>query len=306
MKSPIQTNLVVCSAIIKPIRLMIFYRIAVWINLIVKIPVHTFAVEESEIPLDPENPKGYWYCAGDFCNIDEAGVFQDLIQIDMDFAKCLVSPNIKDDDPCREQNVISGEYGVHYVCHNITNRILYATKDKSTLIDLDIQTTGYPVVVKSALGIYGQNRVEWRRRKDNCRCCGNQDSDSKIGKNKKTDRTRDEEILRIHLRAADGNRRTADNLTDALNSVDNEFYLLTKHLINQFNRGSINRESFKSGMVTACGVLFSKTINIVGREMTQKIYPDCNIDIGTGIGRFIQMTKGLVTGYRWFFDRSGR
>ena len=281
MKSSKHTNLVICSAMIKPARLLIFYKLRTWIDQVVRIVVHTFAVEESKLPLDPKNPDGYWYCAGDFCDIDEAGVYQNLSQADLELAQCLVSPNIKDDHPARAKLVISGEYGIHYVCHNITNRILYATESCYTLIDLDIKTTGYEVVVKSALGVYGQNKVEWERRKlkcgDNNDACNSSTANGDM--NNKPDITRDDEIHKIHLRAAGGNVDKARNLTEALGTIDNNFYSTTDNLVSQFDSGTIDEINFHSKMLNSCAMLFSETISTVGHKMTQRIYPDCNTDI---------------------------
>ena len=69
--------------------------------------VHTFVVEESKIPLNPSKLNGYWYCAGDFCDIDEAGVNQSLTYANINYAKCLVAPDIKDNHHDREERVIS-------------------------------------------------------------------------------------------------------------------------------------------------------------------------------------------------------
>ena len=161
-------ELVVCSVMVAPARLLFFYKIRTWLDQIVKVVVHTFAVDASRIPINELNPSGYWYCAGDFCAVDEAGVYQHLGRADVELAKCLVIPDIKDDHPERAKLVIGGEYGVHYVCHNITNRILFSTPESETLIDLDLKTTGYEIVVKSALGVYGQNRIEWGLRQQKC------------------------------------------------------------------------------------------------------------------------------------------
>jgi hypothetical protein len=281
MNSSKELNLVVCSVMIAPARLLFFYKFRTWLDQVVKIVVHTFAVEESKLPLNRENPDGYWYCAGGFCDIDEAGVYQHLSYADLNFAKCLVSPNIRDDHPRREELVISGKYGVNYVCHNITNRILYATENCDTLIDLDIKTTGYEIVVKSALGVYGQNIDEWRKRKSNCEdnvssCIP---SHQEIDIHQRPNRTRYDEIERIHLRAAGGNVKKANNLTRALDETDKYFYLITKRLINEFDSGLIDEINFDKKMVNACAALFIETIRIVGHAMAEKIYPDCNMDL---------------------------
>ena len=281
MDSSKELNLVVCSAMVAPARRLVFYKLRTWLDQVVRIVVHTFAVEESKLPLNPEEPSGYWFCAGDFCDIDEAGVYQHLSNADLGFAKCLVSPDIKDNHPEREILVISGEYGVHYVCHNITNRILYATDKCETLIDLDIKTTGYEVVVKSVLGIYGQNRVEWENRKQ--RCAGESASNNPACKNidlkNRPNRTRDEEIHRIHLRAARGNTAKAENITHALNETDNNFYASTGQLFEQYDAKIIDLDGYNLGMVNACSLLFSETIRIVGRSVAIEIYPECNIDL---------------------------
>lgn len=266
---------------VAPARAFFFYKLRTWLDQVVKIVVHTFAVEESKLPLNPEAPNGYWYCAGDFCGIDEAGVYQHLSSADLDFAKCLVSPDIKDDHPEREKLVISGQYGIHYVCHNITNRVLYATENSETLIDLDIKTTGYEVVVKSALGVYGQNKVEWERRKQEC--AGSNESCNSSGRNidlyNRPNRTRDEEIYRIHLRAAGGDAKTAANITYALSETDRYFCYTTERLLAEYEVGSIDINSYNIEMLNACSLLFSETTRIVGRSMASKIYPECDIDL---------------------------
>lgn len=275
------SNLVICSVMVAPARRLFFYKIRTWLDQVVKVIVHTFAVDQSKIPLNPGSPDGYWYCAGDFCNVDEAGLYQHLSRCDLELAKCLVAPNIKDNHPEREILVISGEYGVHYVCHNIANRVLFATDDCSTLIDLDIKTTGYELVVKSALGVYGQNKVEWENRKKSCNTSdyerGTIDDRGKL--RPKKNRTRYEEIDRIHLRASGGNVEKARNLTDALLDIDERFYSQTEKLIDDFDAGELNQERYHFDMINACGRLFSDTINTVGYEMTRRIYPDCNIEI---------------------------
>lgn len=281
MNTSKELNLVVCSAMIAPARLLFFYKLRTWLDQVVKVVVHTFAVDESKYPINPEAPNGYWYCAGDFCDIDEAGVHQHLSSADLNFAKCLVSPDIQDDHPDREKLVISGEYGVHYVCHNITNRVLYATEKCETLIDLDIKTTGYEIVVKSVLGIYGQNKVEWERRKQ--KCSGSDELCDPKGKNNdlnsRPDRTRDEEIKRIHLRAAGGNTEKASNITHALSATDNDFFSTTERLLQEYEAGVINMDGYNMKMLSACSLLFSESIRIVGRPMASKIYPECNIDL---------------------------
>lgn len=275
------SKLVICSVVVAPARKLVFYRLRTWLDQVVKIVVHTFAVEESKVPLDPENPDGYWYCAGDFCNIDESGVSQHLSDADVDYAKCLVAPNIKDDHPARESMVILGQYGIHYVCHNITNRVLYSTANKDTIIDLDIVTTGYELVVKSALGIYGQNKVEWERRKENCSgsiCIadGGRIAAPLIGG---LEKTREDEIRKVHLRAARWDIAKAERLTLALETIDYKFYLRTQEIVEEFDRHAISFATANLKMVNACAVLFSETIGEVGLDMTRRIYPDCNIEL---------------------------
>lgn len=274
------SNIVVCSVMIKPARLLFFYKLRTWIDQVVRIVVHTYVVDEKCVPLDPENTKGYWYCAGDFCDIDEAGVTQDIINADIGYAKCLVSPDIKDDDIERPQRVISGEYGVHYVCHNITNRVLFASNEKYTLVDIEAPITGYEAVVKSALGIYGQNQVEWHRR---CQFCNSSTDDPKelvlTPDNRPKIRTRSDEISRIHTRAASGNVRKAERLTEALSDIDSMYLANTEKLILEYERNELTIDNFNILMVNETANLFQKTISTVGREVAQKIYPDCNLDI---------------------------
>ena len=282
MKEHINSSqLVVCSVMVAPARRLVLYKLRTWLDQIVNIAAHTFVVDESKVPLNPENPDGYWYCAGDFCNIDEAGVYQYLIHANIDYAKCLVAPNITDDHPNREKMVISGQYGIHYVCHNITNRVLYSTEDRNTLIDLDIKATGYEVVVKSSLGIYGQNKVEWERRKKTCSGKANADIDRHVGtpKVKTKENTRGDEIYKIHLKASDGDANKAERLTYALLDIDHKFYYQTLVAINEFDKKNIDTDEFNSNMIKACATLFSDTIREVGLDVTTRIFPGCTVEL---------------------------
>ncbi|WP_413796096.1 hypothetical protein [Aeromonas dhakensis] len=276
--NPWETDkLVVCSVMIKPIRAILLTKLRTWIDKIVHVPVHTFVVEESKLPLDPNNIDGYWYCSGDFCNIDEAGVYQDIGHANIDFAKCLVAPNIKDDDVLRPAKVIAGTYGVNYVCHNITNRVLYSTYNKLTLSDVDILKTGYPVVVKSVLGVYGQNKVEWERRKKSCSIRQDKKSNEKETKADQESFfiAQREEINKIHLIACGNDYEKSLEVTRILEKTDGKFYLVTRKLVNEFEKKLINQEAFNIEMVYACSCLFSETIDLVGIEMAERIYPGC-------------------------------
>ena len=88
-------TLVVCSATLSPVRKRIHRKLLNWIDQYTMIPRHTFVVDESKIPLNPESPDGYWYCAGDFCDVNAAGVYQSLVTADLTQVVCLVAPNIK-------------------------------------------------------------------------------------------------------------------------------------------------------------------------------------------------------------------
>lgn len=283
MSSSIDYDLVACSAMVKPARLLTFYKLRTWIDQVVKVVVHTFVVDASKLPLSEETPRGYWYCAGDFCDIDEGGVRQHLTRANLDYARCLVAPDIKDDHPERSQLVIAGDYGVHYVCHNITNRVLYATNLPETLIDLDIATTGYELVVKSTLGVYGQNKVEWEQRKSGCQAVVSHVPPSQpqlaLSSGERPIRTREAEIHKIHLRAAGGKSKVAKDLTYALEKIDNEFLSVSESLVQEFDSQKIDYDRFATSMLNACIQLFTQSIRTVGLEMTTKIYPGCNLDV---------------------------
>jgi len=264
---------------VKPVRQRILKSLLTWLDIISVVPNHTFVVEEASIPLNSVQPSGYWYCAGDFCDIDEPGVHQYLEDADIRLARCLVAPDVKDDHQLRPTLVIAGEYGVNYVCHNIANRVLYATKDQQTLGDIEIPKNGYSAVIKSVLGVYGQNKVEWKRRKQNC-------SGSSIDENKPKrpiifsiePNEQELEIDKIHLAACHGDKEKARNLTDALSTVDNEFLKRTELAVDRYEKEQVNFETFTQLMVNACSILFSETLKVVPRKLAQEIYPGCNLD----------------------------
>jgi len=271
-------GLVLCSVMLKPVRQNILDSLITWLDIISIVPNHTFVVEEACVPLNKSNPSGYWYCAGDFCDIDEPGVHQYLDDADIKLARCLVTPSIKDDHELRPVLVIGGEYSVNYVCHNITNRILYATDGHKTLGDVDIPKNGYSVVIKSALGVYGQNKLEWKRRKENCSLS----DDSVRTRKAKVDmwfNDQDLEIEKVHLSACRGDEEMASRLTDELASVDGEFLVRTKYAVESYEEEKVEFKTYTQLMVNACSFLFSETIKIVGRQKAQKIYSGCNIDI---------------------------
>lgn len=54
MNSSQELNLVVCSAMIKPVRVIFFYKLRTWLDQVADIVVHTFAVEESKLPVHGE------------------------------------------------------------------------------------------------------------------------------------------------------------------------------------------------------------------------------------------------------------
>lgn len=272
-------EIVVCSVPISPIRNRLWKHSLTWIDLIVSVPVHTFAVDARKIPLDPLNPQGYWYCAGDFCDIYEPGVDQDFVSADIDYANCLVAPDIKDDHKDRPAKVIAGVYNINYVCHNITNRILYATDARKTIVDLDISINGYANVVKSKLGVYGQNKYEWKNRKRTCTFLHrlrNRTVDSQT--QQESLKLRAKEIEKIHLRACGKDREKATRLTEVLKDIDEEYYQATESLIERWGKGKLNLDTFNFMMVKASFRLFGETAKLVGEKLTQRIYPDCFIE----------------------------
>lgn|GEM_PF-2864851 len=275
-------ELVVCSVMVAPARRLVFYKFRSWVDQLVRVAVHTFAVDSGKIPLDLEQPEGYWYCAGSFCDIDEAGVSQHICTADLDYAQCLVAPSIKDDDSERPEKVISGEYGVHYVCHNITNRILYATEKRETLVNLDIPITGYELVVKSALGIYGQNKFEWQKRRESCggvAADGSVGAFGKMGPSENLEvRSRDEEIDLIHLRACRWDKAKAIKVSEALLETDEIFRQDTNQLIEEFDSGDFSIDEFNAKMISAANRLLGATIKTVGMEMAKNIFPDCELE----------------------------
>jgi len=283
---------------VAPARRLVFYRFRTWVDRIVKIAVHTFAVDADEVPLNFKDPKGYWYCAGSFCDVDDAGVSQHLISADLGLARCLVAPNIKDDDAERPQKVIAGEYGVHYVCHNITNRVLHSTAERNTLIDLDVPVTGYELVVKSVLGIYGQNKLEWQRRREACEGEPRHGTDALVANGGAAEnreiRSRDDEIERIHLRAAGGDRSKARRLTEALKEIDTEYLHDTGYLVDEYNREAVPMDKFSDDMVDTTYRMFASTISLVGAEMTKKIYPNCEIEEEVEIVNEAPMSAGAA------------
>ena len=233
-------------------------------------PVHTFVTtEESWINHCQANRPGYWYCAGDFPNRGDIVAGSSGVDEDIHYAYCLVTPDIKKSDPRHKKQVIDGTYGLDFVCHNITNRVLYASPNRITLSDniLSIPLTGYKAVVACHLGVYGRIGKEWQSTINRCRNTSSPNL-----------RTRQEEIDAIHLRAADGNQESAQEITERLKNIDQDYLNDSNKKFEQFYKKEINSRVFNDDMETLLINTIFKTERAVTVNLAHKIYGDYTLE----------------------------
>jgi hypothetical protein len=279
-----KVNAHVWSTPVKPLRKfsvpfnvqMRIVEIVPWLEKLFKLPVHTFVtLNDDWYEIPAKNTKeGYWYCAGDFCPTDNKTVSGfEIDDLDTDFACCLVKPDIKLDDPEHEHEVIGGSYLVDFVCHNIANRILYASKENITLLDTSVPLTGYKAIVNSPLGVYGRNKREWSLIIDKCSRLPIAPNDPKTPP-KKPQRTKAEELNLIHLRASRGNVVKSQNITDTLYKVDQIYSDNSEAIYNNFDAGDMGIEQLNEKMEKLLKQTIVSTERIVGKSVAKEIYGD--------------------------------
>ncbi len=122
-------------------------------------PDHTWVTTyQPVIECPPDESLGeYWYCAGD-CHraptADGMGRMLRSAEGDVDFARRVGRPN-------DEGETCGINYGLTGVCHQIANRILYATKTSDRQPITVEGATGYNLS-KTVYGAYGAKGALWR------------------------------------------------------------------------------------------------------------------------------------------------
>ncbi len=99
----------------------------------------------------------YWYSKGDF---HSHGDFIGRINYHSPNANCLVTSN----DKINGNGTI--KYGVHGVCHQISNQVIYRSKYQFNNLRVE-KARGYKLS-SSIYGTYGLNHVQWKDNKVNC------------------------------------------------------------------------------------------------------------------------------------------
>lgn len=133
-----------------------------------------------------DNGEYYWFCWGSFHTTGDPTAPLHSGVINIPFASCLVQPNTDS----REHELAKGtifKYGRDGVCHQLSNQVLWATKDNTGARLTVAGANGY----KASLfffGEYGRQHAAWNAKKSNCstdvgvgmggmQMSGNQDDD---------------------------------------------------------------------------------------------------------------------------------
>ena len=99
----------------------------------------------------------YWYSKGDF---HSDGDFIGKINCHSSYANCLVTSN----DKINGNGTI--RYGIHGVCHQISNQVIYRSKHPFNNLRVD-KARGYKLS-SSIYGSYGLNHTQWKDNRVNC------------------------------------------------------------------------------------------------------------------------------------------
>lgn len=251
-----------------------------WSKQLYTVPVHTFVTVGDDWLEEPgviPDKTGYWYCAGDFCPSDHKLVVNNYIgEVERDFVYCLVQPDIHRRDEEHGIKVIGGTYAVDYVCHNITNRVIYSYLPEMTLLNRGLPITGYKAVINSYLGVYGRIKREWLSTINACRSrCSPQLGESPNDSIPPVEQ--DDEISKIHLHAADGDIELGTDLDEKLKAIDLHYRVSTEYVYLRYKRGLISKTAFNKHLLNLHIQVIRQTEMKVGVEMTRKIYGEYNL-----------------------------
>lgn len=278
------------SIVLRPIRNSLPNVVLSWFRGKYSLPVHTFVTVGDSWHAPPQSDSAhtfYWYCAGDFCPTDQQGINRSFLgDIDPYHTSCFVKPNIMQSDPRHELEVIGGKYGVDFVCHNITNRILHSAPTPMTLADTNLPLTGYKLIINSPLGVYGRNKREWMLTIGNCKgpivspgsSGGSAASGLELLEQYATSTppvpklmTAGEETVKIHKRAVKGNLRETIQVTKSLKELDTSYRDLSSFVFDQFLMKKINAVTFDREMSELAEMVMFDTQRIVGKDLAMAI-----------------------------------
>jgi len=102
--------------------------------------------------------ENYWHCRGDF---HSNGDFIGKVNYSSIYSTCLVTPN----NPTSGTGSII-RYGIDGVCHQVSNQVLYRSKDPFNNLRVD-KARGYKLS-SSIYETYGLNKKTWRQNKISC------------------------------------------------------------------------------------------------------------------------------------------
>ena len=255
-----------------------------WSKQLYTVPVHTFVTVGDDWLKEPgviPDKTGYWYCAGDFCPSNHKLVVSNYIgEVEQDFAYCLVQPDIHESDAEHGIKVIGGKYAFDYVCHNITNRVIYSYLPNMTLLNRGLPIVGYKAVINSYLGVYGRIKREWLSTIDACQSrCSPQLGE--IPNEPIPPVTEDDEVSKIHFHAADGDAELGKELDEKLKVIDQNYRLNTEYVYSRYKHRFIGKKTFNKLLLNLHIQVIRQTEMKIGREMTKKIYGEYNLPLIT-------------------------
>lgn len=250
-----------------------------WFHRLYLFPVHTFATVGEYWNTEELNHKGYWYCAGDYVSADTVAINKEELGFsNITFAECLVKSGVHKDNSKHEIDVIGGTYGISYVCHNIANRVLFSTGEDRTLAKTNLNLTGYALIVKSYLGIYGTNRAEWLFRIDRCNCFLDDPIDIRKVSTREPFNSKKVEVSQIHNKASNGDETKGAEITNSLENIDKTFEVESNDIHERFVKGSITESEFHDLMYESAVQLLLATESALGKEVSINIYGNYYLD----------------------------
>lgn len=128
--------------------------------------VTTYDAPSSCVP-----PSEYWYSWGGCHGTGAGTTARDLARAPADFrvARCICQPDLEDYHPTAQNPAHGGVdlYGIDGVCHQLSNRILFATSSGGATPSTVSAAHGY-WLSRFLYGTYGANVNEWESRKARC------------------------------------------------------------------------------------------------------------------------------------------
>lgn len=231
---------------------------------------HSFATTRDDFISESQvnDTTEYWYCHAEqfsaTLTLHDPNV-QGMATGDVDhrFARCLTEPNIKAGEPTHDPLVASGKYLVHWVCHQLTNRVLAAKDGCPTISDYTgLNVRGYYLSIQR-YGPYGRNVTEWLSRMQGCA--------KRKGAEVTPMKTREDELDHVMEVFAEGSALSAFTL-DSLHRLNQSHQRMLDAFYEDMEAGRISEEEMEIGIARLELAQIQQTQQMIGPQQTARLH----------------------------------